>query len=71
MDAALAQFPLHTATHILVLEMGPFSSLMLTVVAGRIVSVSVPRNSFQSFSACKAVCLDSFVAMVRSIRHFL
>ena len=71
MDAALAQFPLHTATHILVLEMALLSILILIVVVGKIVSVSVPRNPFHSFSACKAVCLDSFVAMVRSIRHFL
>ena len=59
------QFPLHTTTHTLVLEMVPLSSLMLTVVAGKIVSASVQRSPSHSFSVREIVCQGFFVAMVR------
>ena len=66
MDVAFAQLPMHTTNHISVLEMVPSCALMLTVLAGKTVSVSVPRRRFHNFSAYKVMFLTFFVHMVRN-----
>ena len=65
MDVAFVQFPLHTTTPILVLEMVPSSTLMLTVVAGKQVLVSVLKNPFHSFPVYEVRLPEFFVDMVR------